>query len=101
MYTKEEEEYLLEAYDETAESVELIANQLNRSPRSIISKLSRMGVYKKKEYTTKTGEKPITKLELVSQIASTLRCKPEKLEGLDKTPKQVLKYVLEKLNDTE
>ena len=94
MYTNEEVEYLTEKYDGTPGSVHVLAKELNKTPRSIISKLSRMGIYQKKEYVSKTGEKPVTKLELVAQIAEALSCQPNELEGLDKTPKEVLRRML-------
>lgn len=70
-------------------TVELLANKYNKSPRSIIGKLSREGVYKRVEYRTKTGETPITKLEIVENISSILGC--EVLAGLEKSPKETLK----------
>jgi DNA-binding Xre family transcriptional regulator len=88
MYTTEESQYLLEKYN--GENVEELAKALNKTPKSIIGKLSKLGVYQKKEYLSKTGEKPITKLEIVATIASRLRCNPEDLIGLEKTPKSTL-----------
>jgi len=95
MYTKEEAEYLEEQYDGTPECVSRLAEKLQKSPKSIIGKLSRMGIYRKKEYISKNGEKPVTKLELVAHIAARLRV--NNLEGLDKAPKNVLKTVLNAL----
>ena len=70
-YTKEQVDYMVAEYTEepTRETVEILAEELNKSVKSIIGKLSREGVYKKTEYTTKTGEKPITKLEIVQELA--------------------------------
>ena len=53
----------------TRETVENLADELKKSVKSIIGKLSREGVYKKTEYTTKTGEKPITKIQIVEELA--------------------------------
>jgi hypothetical protein len=47
-------------------------------------------VYKRSVYVSKTGEAPITKVELVSRIAYALELPDDKLEGLEKAPKQVL-----------
>jgi hypothetical protein len=94
MYTKEEESYLLEAYigaEDKQLVIDELANQLSKSRRSIIGKLSRLGVYEKKVYLTKRGENPITKLELVAEIAASLNIELSKLEGLEKAPKEVLK----------
>lgn len=92
MYTPEEEELLRESYPATA--VSDLAKALNKSERSIIGKLSRMGIYQKKEYVGKTGERPITKLELCARIAQILEIE---VDGLEKAPKEVLKRLLQKL----
>ena len=42
-------------------SVDKIAETLGKSVRSVVAKLSREGVYKKKEYKTKTGEAVVRK----------------------------------------
>jgi hypothetical protein len=94
MYTKEEETYLLEAYSGAEDKqlvIDELASQLSKSRRSIIGKLSRLGVYEKKVYLTKRGENPVTKLELVADISQKLQIPLEKLEGLEKAPKEVLK----------
>ena len=64
---------------------------LDKSVKSIIGKLSREGVYRKTEYTTKTGEKPVTKLELVSRTSRKTRIDITALAGLEKAPKAALK----------
>ena len=94
MYTKDEENYLLEAYSGAEDKqlvIDELASQLSKSRRSIIGKLSRLGVYEKKVYLTKRGESPVTKLELVAEIAASLNIELAKLEGLEKAPKEVLK----------
>jgi deoxyribonuclease-4 len=45
----------------------------------------------------KTGEKPITKLQLVSSLAARLELKTDELAGLEKAPKGVLKLLCESL----
>jgi hypothetical protein len=98
MYTKEEESYLLEAYSGAVDKqfvIDELASQLQKSRRSIIGKLSRLGIYEKKVYLTKRGESPVTKLELVHLLSEKNSWQLEKLEGLEKAPKEVLKYMLE------
>jgi hypothetical protein len=80
------------------ETVERLATELNKSVKSIIGKLSKEGVYRREVYKTKSGEDPVTKIELVEQIAAELQLEVTKLEGLEKTPKLVLKRVLDALN---
>lgn len=95
-YTTEQVSYMIDKYEEapTRETVEMLANELGKSTKSIIGKLSREGVYQKAVYVSKTGETPITKKELVVKISETLDGDLEQLEGLEKSPKQELKYLL-------
>ena len=81
----------------TRETVEDLARELNKSIKSVIGKLSREGIYQKTEYLTKTGEKPITKKELVTRIGEVLGIEYQALAGLEKSPKQALKSLTESL----
>lgn len=96
-YTEKQVKHMIESYtfEPTRETVEKLAEEYNKSVKSIIGKLSREGVYKKTEYTTKTGEKPVTKLELVQELAERLDINPNALAGLEKAPKVALKKILE------
>lgn len=95
-YTTEQVSYMIDKYDEapTRETVENLAQELGKSTKSIIGKLSREGVYQKAIYVSKTGEIPVTKKELVVNISTALDGELEQLEGLEKSPKQELKYLL-------
>jgi hypothetical protein len=66
--------------------------------RSIIAKLSSLGVYKKKQYLTKRGEIPIKKSEYVEKFAKILNVDVEILESMEKLNKNVLVMLLEKLD---
>ncbi len=94
-YTQLETEMLVEKYLEKpcTETVENLAEMLGRSKKSIIGKLSREGVYRRESYRTKAGEIPTTKVEIVSGIADNLGMSFEDLEGLEKSPKDVLKLL--------
>lgn len=81
----------------TRETVEELANELNKSIKSVIGKLSREGVYEKTEYLTKTGEKPVTKRELVEKVSEILGVDYQALAGLEKSPKSSLKLLEETL----
>ena len=101
-YTEEQVSTMIKEYIETPtrETVELLAQDMNKSVKSIIGKLSREGVYKKTEYVTKAGEKPVTKSQLVQSIAEELNTDIGELIGLEKAPKEALKHIetqLEKL----
>ena len=65
--------------------------------RSIIAKLSSLGVYKKKEYLTKRGETPIKKEEYIERIAKLLDVNAEILESLEKVNKSVLALIEKRL----
>lgn len=91
MYTEQEVE-VLRRYPEL--SVQELAEKLSKNERSIIGKLSRLGIYQRKVYVSKTGSPPISKLEIVANIESLMGMK---LEGLEKSPKGVLLALQEKL----
>ena len=97
MYTDEEVEFLREEYL-VNKDIASIATKLGKSPRSIIGKLSRLGIYEKKVYVGKTGERPVTKLELCARIARVLELD---VEGLEKAPKGVLKEIAERLEESQ
>ena len=75
----------------TPETVEFLVEELKKSKKSIIGKLSREGVYRREVYVTKTGEKPVTKMEIVNNIAEGLGVENTDLTGLEKSPKAALK----------
>ena len=89
-YTKEETAFAVGEYVKapTPETVARIAAKLRKKRRSVISKLSREGVYQKKVYLTKTGTLPESKTELVEEIENTLG---RTYHQLDKAPKMALK----------
>jgi len=100
-YTQDQVEYITNQYrlKPDRDTVEKLAEELDKSVKSIIGKLSREGVYRKTEYTTKTGEKPVTKLEIVQEMADLLEIQVEKLSGLEKSPKTVLKLLRNSLGE--
>jgi serine phosphatase RsbU (regulator of sigma subunit) len=92
-YTKEQTEYITVRYKDRPqmETVEHLANELGKSTKSIIGKLSREGVYERTVYTSKSGELPVTKSEICHSIAENLGLEIEHLAGLEKAPKSTLK----------
>ena len=92
-YTEEQTAFLVEKYQEnpSMETVVLLAEKFDKTTKSIIGKLSREGVYKRAVYKSKSGELPITKVELVNNIAENLGVEVESLVGLEKSPKATLK----------
>ena len=94
-YNEEQTQYIVKEYvsDPTKATVDRLAYELEKSPKSIIGKLSREGVYRRSVYKTKTGETPVTKVELVAELAEALGISPGVLAGLEKAPKNVLKVL--------
>ena len=81
------------------ETVEKLAETLDKSIKSIIGKLSREGVYKKTVYKTKTGETPETKKEIVVEVANWLDIEYQTVAGLEKSPKAALKILRSGINE--
>ena len=69
--------------------------------RSVIAKLSSLGVYRKKEYLTKRGEIPVKKDEYIERIAKLLDVQSDFLESLEKVNKGVLALIATKLSNSD
>jgi len=88
-YTPEQTAKMVGDYT-TGVTVEAIAETLGKSVRSVVAKLSREGVYKKKTYTTKTGEAVVKKDEWADYIGSALGLTEADTESLTKANKTAL-----------
>ena len=97
-YTKEIIDRMVLDY-KSGVPVATIASQLELPERSVIAKLSSLGVYQKKTYLNKRGEVPIRKAEHIERIATLLDCDLELLESLEKVNKVVLKLIESRLSD--
>ena len=102
-YTEDQTKHIIEAYQRNPnrETVEMLAEDLQKSIKSIIGKLSREGVYRREIYKTKSGDLPVTKVEIVSNIADSLGLEVESLFGLEKTPKATLKKLEDAIGGLE
>jgi len=91
-YTDKDTQYIVAWYQQnpTMKTVENLAEELGKSTKSIIGKLSREGVYERAVYKNKSGDLPVTKVEIVSNIAENLGIEMEHLAGLEKAPKATL-----------
>ena len=98
-YSIEQTAYIIQKYEDnpSRETVNALAEELQKTPKSIIGKLSREGVYRRSVYKTKTGESPVTKEQLVRDIEDVLDFSSEALAGLEKAPKLVLKQLRDSL----
>ncbi len=91
-YTADQAAKLVADY-QAGVSVEALAAELGKSTRSIIAKLSRSGVYKAKEYKTKTGEAVVKKDEFADAIAQALGLNEADADSLTKANKSALKAI--------
>ena len=96
-YTTEQTTELVAAYQAapTAETVSAFAEKLGKTTRSIVAKLSREGVYKKKEYVGKTGEKPVKKDELADKLAALAGLTEAEATSLEKASKTALQKLID------
>ena len=85
------EEYQLEP---TRATVNALADRLKKSERSIIAKLSALGVYQKQERVTKRGEPVVMKAELVAQVQNAIG---RELPSLSKMTKVDLQFMIDAL----
>ena len=97
-YSKEITERLIQDY-QAGTPVEKLAQELQVPSRSIIAKLSSLGVYKRKQYVNKRGEPPRKKSEYIENIAKLLNLDLELCESLEKVNKIVLGAIEERLSD--
>ena len=91
-YTKEMTDQLVQDY-QAGVATHDIAQKLDVPERSVIAKLSAVGIYKKKEYRNKRGEVPIKKDEYITRIAHLLDVNIDILESLEKANKNVLQLL--------
>lgn len=94
-YTEEQTQHMIKVYQDKPdrETVDELANEMGRTVKSVIGKLSREKVYRKVAYKTKRGEKPETKLQMTENIAEMLQGDSTRLESLTKASKQELLYL--------
>ena len=99
-YTAEQTVAIVAAY-QAGETVEALAEQFQKSVRSIVAKLSREGVYKKKEYKTKNGEKVVKKDAHADAIGAILGLPENDVESLTKCNKAALRAIFEALANSK
>ena len=95
-YTPEQTVQLVNAYT-SGTAVEALAETFGKSVRSIVAKLSREGVYKKKEYVTKNGHPPVKKDAHADAIGKILLLSEPEVDSLTKANKSALKKIFDAL----
>ena len=93
-YTPEQTSQLVAGY-QSGETVEQLAEQLGKTVRSVVAKLSREGVYVAK--TKSTGQARVRKADLVDQLASKCGVAPEVFESLEKANHDVLEALVARM----
>jgi len=99
-YTVEQTAKIVADY-KSGVSVESIAQNLGKSVRSIVAKLSREGVYQKKVRTTKTGEMVIKKDAHADAIGAILNLPENDIESLTKANKSALAKIFSALANSK
>ena len=100
-YTAEQTAELKAEYlaNPSTETVKALAEKMARSTASIIAKLTREGVYKKKEYQTKAGGSPVKKDALATELAELVGLSDGEADSLTKANKTALAKILAKLKN--
>ena len=99
-YTQEQTQSLIADY-QAGVTIEQLAMQFGKSVRSIVAKLSREGVYQKKQYKTKTGEPVVKKDAHADAIGAILRLPENDIESLTKCNKSALKAIFDALANSK
>lgn len=95
-YTPEQLLEIQELYKQGKSAKEL-AQLYPFSERSIIAKLSSLGIYKRKQYLNKRGEPVRLKVEQIGELSVLLGVPEDRLESLEKCTKWVLDLLIQKL----
>ena len=99
-YDKETTDLLVKLYNDGQEPSDIAAT-IDVPLRSVIAKLSSLGIYRKKQYLNKRGELPVKKEEYIERIAKLLDVNFEILESLEKVNKSVLILLEKALEKTD
>ena len=95
-YTAEQTAELVSAYaaNPSAEVVATFAEKFGKTVKSVVAKLSREGVYQKKEYVSKTGGKPVKKDALANEFQDVFGLTESEADSLTKANKTALAKIL-------
>jgi hypothetical protein len=99
-YTPEQTSAMIADYT-SGVSVETIAQNLGKTVRSVVAKLSREKVYVAKTYVSKTGEPVVKKDAHADAIGAILRLPENDIESLTKANKSALKAIFDALANSK
>lgn len=92
-YTPAQTTLMLEAYA-AGTTVEALAEEMGKTVRSIVAKLSREGVYQKKAYVSKAGTVPIKKDTVADELGALCGLSEGETDSLTKANKTALLKIL-------
>lgn len=101
MYTPEQTEICLSKYkaNPSPETIAILCDELGKSKRSVIAKLTKAGLYSRKPYVSKTGEPPRTKESIATEIGELVQLQDFETDSLTKASKSCLLKILKFLKD--
>lgn len=99
-YTQEQTVQMVALY-QNGTTVEVLAETMGKSVRSIVAKLSREKVYVAKTYTTKTGEPAVKKDTVADAIGAVLQLTESETESLTKANKTALQKIFAALANSK
>ena len=99
-YTPEQTVQMVADY-QAGVTVETIAQNLGKTVRSVVAKLSREKVYVAKTYVSKTGEAVVKKDAHADAIGAILRLPENDIESLTKANKSALKAIFDALANSK
>ena len=99
-YTPEQTVQMLQDYA-GGMTVETLATAMGKTVRSVVAKLSREGVYRKKEYVGKTGERPVKKDVHADAIGAILQLSEGEIDSLTKANKSALTKIFAALANSK
>lgn len=97
---KYDEVLLRKLYIEDNLSPEEISIKIDKPLRGVRSKLGSMGIYRKKDYLSKSGNRPVKKREIIDRLIPILKISAEEADCLEKVTKRVLEKILNLHNET-
>lgn len=80
---------------------EILAKDFGKTVKSVVAKLSRMGLYQKKEYKTKNGESVIKKDAHADAIGAILELTEAEIDSLTKANKTALAKIFAALANSK
>jgi hypothetical protein len=95
-YTPEMTAELVEAYkaNPSTDTVKAFAAKFGKNVKSVVAKLSREGVYQKKEYVTKAGVKPVAKEDMATFLGERFNMDEASASSLAKANKHALEALV-------